>query len=428
MNRKDRRELKKDKNLVKELYSIIVKYLPELLTMFDNLTDERNKNYVKYTMKTICVTRLFPLLCGITTMTDISTDTFNTDNCIKNISKICNQNLEELPYWETIQDVFINIKTDELREIQKYIVKTLIRSKMFDRYKYNGYFQLIVDGSGLSSHSYNLNNNCIKRKYKDGKITYCKYILECKLAVGNIVISLDSEWIENEDNLNENQKQDCETKAFERMAKRIKKNYPKQKFIITADALYCTSPMINICKLNNWKYIFNLNDRLRTVFKDFNDYIEYFNDCSIENYFLDSNYKYKTHRFNIIKFTENKKNKITNFHYITNLNVTNGNIKNIVALGRNRWKIENQGFYNQKYRHFDITHLNSRNDTALKNHYFFIQIAHTIRQLLENGNKVIKLLNLKIKEVSYLLLSILTSTTISDLNNLETNFQLRFDD
>lgn len=426
MNRKERRNLKKDKNLVKELYSIIAKYLPELLTMFDNLTDVRHKSYVTYTMKTICVTRLFPLLCGITTMTDISTDTFNTDNCIKNISKICNQSLKELPYWETIQDVFINIKTDELRNIQKYIVKTLIRSKMFDRYKYDGYFQLVVDGSGLSSHSYNLNNNCIKKKYKDGKIAYCKYILECKLVVGNIVISLDSEWIENENNLNENQKQDCETKAFERMAKRIKRNFPKQKFIITADALYCTSPMINICKQNNWKYIFNLNDRLRTVFKDFNDYIECFNDCSIKNYFLDNNYKYKGHRFNIIKFIETKNNKTTNFHYITNFYVTTNNIKQIVKLGRNRWKIENQGFYNQKHRTFNITHLNSRNDSALKNHYFFIQIAHTIRQLLEQGNILTKLLKLKIKEVSQLILSTLTST-ISDLNNLETNFQLRFD-
>ena len=417
MNRKERRKLKKDKNLIRELYSIIVKYLPELLNMFNNLTDSRHQSYVTYSMKTICVTRLFPLLCGITTMTDISSDTFNTDNCIKNLSKICNQDLKELPYWETIQDVFTNIKTNELRNIQKYIVKSLIRSKMFDKYKYDNYFQIVVDGTGLSSHSYDLNNNCIKKKYKDGKIAYCKYVLECKLVVGNIVISLDSEWIENVD----------ETNAFKRMAKRIKKNYPKQKFIITADALYCTSPMINICKQNNWKYIFNLNDRLRTVFKDFNDYIEYFNDCTITNYFLDNNYKYKNHRFNIIKFTETKKNKTTNFHYITNLTVTDDNIKNIVCLGRKRWKIENVGFYNQKHRIFDITHLNSRNDTALKNHYFFIQIAHTIRQLLENGNKLTKLLKLKIKEVSHTLLSNLTSI-ISDLNNLETNFQLRFDD
>lgn len=76
------------------------------------------------------------------------------------------------------------------------------------------------------------------------------------------------------------------------------------------------------------------------------------------------------------------------------------NIKDIVCLGRNRWKIENQAFYTQKHRTFNITHLNSRNDTAMKNHYLFIQIAHTIRQLLEQGNILVKSLNLKIKEVS----------------------------
>lgn len=89
-----RRELRKDKDLVKELYSIIIKYLPKLFDMFNELTDIRNQSYVTYEMKTICVTRLFGLLCGLTTMTDISSDKFNSDNCIKNLSKICNQNLK----------------------------------------------------------------------------------------------------------------------------------------------------------------------------------------------------------------------------------------------------------------------------------------------------------------------------------------------
>ena len=63
----------------------------------------------------------------------------------------------------------------------------------------------------------------------------------------------------------------------------------------------------------------------------------------------------------------------------------------------------------------------------MKCHYYFIQFAHTIRQLLELGNILTKSLKLKIKEVSAHLLKSLTST-ISDFNNLETNFQLRFDD
>ena len=62
-------------------------------------------SYVTYNMKTICVTRLFGLLYGITI-----------------ISSIFKTKLEELPYWETIQDVFENININELRQIQKYFV------------------------------------------------------------------------------------------------------------------------------------------------------------------------------------------------------------------------------------------------------------------------------------------------------------------
>ena len=62
----------------------------------------------------------------------------------------------------------------------------------------------------------------------------------------------------------------------------------------------------------------------------------------------------------------------------------------------------------------------------MKNHYFFIQFAHVIRQLLEQGNILTKSLNLKIKEVSYFLLHTLTSK-ISNLDNLNNKFQLRFD-
>lgn len=426
MNRKQKRELRKDKDLVKELYSIIVKYLPKLLDMFNDLTDVRNKSYVSYEMKTICVTRLFSLLCGLTTMTDIS-NKLESDISIKNISKICGQELDELPYWETIQDVFININTEELRNIQKYIVISLIRSKMFDKYRFQNQFQLLFDGTGLSNHNYNLNNNCLKRKHKDGKISYYKYVLECKLVVGNIVISLDSEFIENKDMLTDKQKQDCEINAFKRMIKRIKKNYPKYKFIITGDALYATSPIIKLCKKYKWNYIFNFKpDRLKDINEFFESNIKLNNETNLKNYYLSSSIDFKGNLVNIIKYIESKKNKETTFRYITDLDVKKNNIESIVVLGRNRWKIENEGFYIQKHRTFNITHLNSRNDTAMKNHYFFIQFAHTIRQLLEQGNILTKSLKLKIKEISEFLFNTLTSI-ISDLNNLVTNFQLRFD-
>ena len=428
MNRKQRRELRKDKNLIIELYSIIKKYLPDLFDKFEELTDVRHQSYITYNMKTICVTRLFGLICGLTSLSNISSDEFNTDACIKNISTICNNRLTELPYWETIQDVFMNIKLSELKNIQKYIVKTLLRSKMFDKYKFKGAFQLLFDGTGLSNHNYNLNDNCLKRKHKDGKISYYKYVLECKLVAGNIVISLDSEFIENKKMLTEKQKQDCETNAFKRMIKRIKSNYPKYKFIITGDGLYATTPIINICKKYHWLFIFNLKpDRLRDINNTFEENIKLLNETNKANYFLSSNIEFNNNLINVFKYNEIKKSKTTIFRYISNIKMDNDNIEMVVQLGRKRWKIENEGFYTQKHRTFDITHLNSRNDNSMKCHYYFIQFAHTIRQLLELGNLLTKSLKLKIKEVSANLLKSLTST-ISDLNNLEINFQLRFDD
>lgn len=433
LSKEDRRLLMKDKNLLREILKIIKKYIPQMTKLMSELTDKRHKSYIKYNMKSLIMTRLLALICGITSMTEINSS-FNKEEAIKNLSIICNQNLKEVPDWQTIQDTIEMLDIQEIENIRKYIVNALIRSKMFDKYKYNGAFQLLVDATGVSSHSYNLNGNCINKTTtnKKGKktTTYYKQVLEAKIVVGKIVISLDTEWIENTEINNENQKQDCEIKAFKRMAPRIKKNFPKLKFIITGDALYATTPMIDICKDNKWNYIFNLKkDRLKQVYEAFQDNVNYKNETSKTNYKLSTTIQFKGNSFNAFSYQEMQKKKLVTFNYISDLKVNNNNIEFIVAMGRRRWKIENEGFNEQKNGTFRISHLCSRNENALRIHYYFIQIAHIIRQLLEYGSKLLKEMRLQTKkEVSQIILQNLTSPSNSDLNNLEINFQLRFDD
>ena len=430
LNSEQRRELAKDKNLAKEIMKILNKYLPQLTKMFSELTDKRNKSYIRYKIRTIIMTRLFALICGITTMTEINSPSkFNVDNAIENLSSICKQNLKEIPDWQTIQDVIEEMDITEIEDIRKYIVNALIRSKMFDKWRYNnGAFQLVVDATGISSHDYNLNGNCITKKSKNGVIKYYKQALEAKIVVGNIVISVDTEWIENESMETEKKKQDCEINAFKRMAPRIKKNYPKLKFIITGDALYATSPMINICKDNKWYYIFNLKkDRLKQVYENFQDSVNYENETKKENYKLSCGIMFKGNKLNALSYQEEQNGKLVTFNYVTNLKVTDCNIETIVKMGRKRWKIENEGFNEQKNGTYCISHLCSHNENAIRIHYLFIQIAHLIRQLLENGSIILREMKLKTKkEVSYFITLSLTSS-VSNFENLETNFQLRFD-
>ena len=435
LNHDQRRELVKDKNLFLEVVKIIKKYIPQLNRLINELTDKRNKSYITYSMKTILYTKLFVLICGITTMTEISDgNNFSTEEAVEKLSNFCEEKFKNLPDWQTIQDVIEQLDIEEIENIRKNIVKGLIRSKMFYKYRYNDkYYQLLVDATGVSSHDYNLNGTCIIKKSKTGVLKYYKYALEAKLVFGDIVISLDTEWIENSQIKNENEKQDCEINAFKRMAPRIKKNFPKMKFIITGDALYATEPIISLCnsKEYKWKYILNLKkDRLKNLYNDFEDDLNYENETNKENYFLSSKLKYKMHKLSAVKYQEQQQNKLVTFNYITNLVVTNNNIEEIVKLGRARWKIENEGFREQKNGTFKISHLCSRNENAIKIHYYLIQIAHIIRQLLEKGSKVLRDMKLKTKkEVSKFIIKCFTSkTTTSDLNHDIPNFQLRFND
>ena len=71
-----------------------------------------------------------------------------------------------------------------------------------------------------------------------------------------------------------------------------------------------------------------------------------------------------------------------------------------VETGRKRWLIENEGFNIQKNHRYMITHANSLDYNAMKNHYLITQIADILMQMYENGDKGVKELKYTIKRVS----------------------------
>ena len=430
MNRREKREMKKEIEVFSDVVKIINQYFPYLTKKLEELTDVRHQSYVEYRMTVITITRLLGLICGLKSMRQM-TERFNTKETIENISKLLGVELEELPHYDTINNVFENIDITELQKIQKYMVTRLIRSKMFDKYRFRGkYFQIVIDGTGLATFKERHCNNCLKRTYNKGKedeyIIYYHYVLEAKLVVGDIVISIDTEFVENED---ENvEKQDCELRAFYRMAERIKKEYPKLPIIISGDALYACEPVMIVCNNNKWEYILRLKEeRMKRLGEEIQG-IEKAEKCDRQIKYW-NNVKYGEVEFekeaNVLKYYEKKKEKATEFMWITSFKITEKNKEELVYYGRQRWKIENEGFNMQKHGTFDIEHSYSKNYNAMKAHYFFIQFAHTIRQLLEKGLKYVKELKMSIKEVS----AAMTQTLTHKILNLtkHNKMQLRFD-
>ena len=442
ITRKMKRELKSAVNPLEELLIIIKQYFPKLTTWIDNLTDTRNQSYVTYDFKICLLTQILAFCSSYQSMNKIGRD-FNSDIVITNINNILKTNYIELPHKDTLVNIISEIKFEELEKIQTNIVRTLIRSKMLDKYRYNGLFHVVIDGTGLYSTRVNLGEQAITKVYNKGEeneyTLYSYYALEAKLVCGNMTFSLATEFVENETYTDKDgntykkfDKQDCELKASYRLLEKIKKRFPKLPIIIGGDALYMGKPFLKLCDKYNFEYIIRYKeDSASTIKKDFDNFNIADKNYKYQNGIIygepDENKQYYT--VNVISYDDEQVDEetgeiiIKNFSYITSLEIKKDNKEDIVLLGRRRWKIENKGFKEQKSDVLNITHIYTKNCNGTKNIYLLIQFAHTILNLLNYGDILIIGLNTTKNEVSSLIRNALTS--IKQNLNLNRLIQLR---
>ena len=110
---------------------------------------------------------------------------------------------------------------------------------------------------------------------------------------------------------------------------------------------------------------------------------------------------------------KNGNKQIIRFQWITSLELTKRNIEEMILSGRGRWKIENEGFNNQKNGLYRIEHLNSKNPNAMKNHYLLTQISDILMQLYLAWNPYVKKLKQTIKNTSSWLLESFRQQTVT---------------
>ena len=429
MNRAEKRELLKDENLLKGLVKVINNCFPELKQMLKKTESGRDTRYIRYGAEEIIVVRIFGFLMGLESMNQI-TEKFNRDECIENISKILKkEGMEELPHYDTINDFFEGIDIEKLKEVNKYLVTEIIKRRMFEKNRYLGkYYIVAVDGTEIYRFDEKHCEHCLTSTYTDEKTGekrtyYYHRVLEAKLVLGNIVISLGSEFIENEKE--DVDKQDCELRAFYRLAKKIKKEYSRLQIVLLGDSLYACDPVVDVCKKSKWEYILRVKEgRKKNLYKEYKKIKTTIKgakgDYEIANDVVDEK---KTH--NVLGYKEDD----VSFTWIVSFTITVKNKKEIMETGRMRWKIENEGFNTQKNHGYNLEHVYSYNYNAEKAHYLIMQIAHTIRQIGELGITQIKKLRLSLKEISFKLLECFRSTKLTeqDIFEAEAKMQIRIE-
>ena len=443
ITREEKRKKEREINFFEEFIKLQKHFFKDLNKQLATVRDPRHKSYIDYGAEIMLFSVLLKNACGVVSMTSM-TERFNKDECINNISRVLGCELEELPHYDTINNFLCNLKPIEIEKIRDYMIKELFKKRSLEVFRLLGkYWCIAVDATGLFSFTERHCEHCLKKEFKNkdtGEIERTLYyhnVLEAKLIAGDMVFSIATEFIENED---ENvSKQDCELKAFKRLAVTLKKKYPKLPICLLGDSLYACEPVFEICNKNGWKYLMRFKEgRIKSVAEEFNilkgtETKTTLKGKEIINSAWINDIVYNDRSVNLIEtevevITEDKQEK-KDFVYITDIKITKRNADEIIYFGRSRWKIENQGFNNQKTKRYNLEHANSKNYNAMKNHYLITQLADILRQLYEKGVDKIRDLNKGIKEISSSLLEsfrtrLLTKT--EDISTTEKRIQIRF--
>ena len=317
--------------------------------------------------------------------------------------------VDNCPHGDTLNVAFTRLQVAEIQEVVTSMTETLIRHKVLYPYRlFAHYFLVVIDGTGMLVFTQRHCAHCLTMTTKAGQTIYYHPVLEAKLVTPNgFAFSLMTEFIENPGQ--QPTKQDCELKAFYRLAKRLKQRFPRLPICLSLDGLFAGGPTFTLCEEYHWKYMIVLQeDDIPYINEEFKalsqltpeNHRRFYTgprsaiqqDFQWVNDIVYEDAQHQEHTLAVVQCLESVpqadgSRQTTRFKWVTNFAVTD---RKVITLanegGRLRWKIENEGFNTQKNGGFALEHAYSKDPVASKVFYFLLQAAHLLFQLIEKGS------------------------------------------
>ena len=427
---KEPKEGKEEETLVNVLLTTVEHYFPRFNEWLSELTDGRDQNAILYDKRTIVWTALITMITKRGSRNKIN-EQLRNNNCKENLSRLSGQDdLRRVPHGDTVEYFNLRAKEEEFEELQAKMMGMLLRGRVLERPRLLGkYYSLAIDGNHLHTFDYAHCEHCLVRT-KNGKKQWFHYKLQASLVTPEgLCLAMCSEWIENE---REYDKQDCELRAFYRLAKKVRRLYPRLRICLLLDGLYGVQPVFDILKKYRMEWIIVFKEgRMSEVYnwiklmrsKPGMDNILVRKEARVvgvrnrrthQEKFIRGKVKRQTRvierervygwmnqikhwdekrAFNVMRVKEVEDGK-TNCEYVwlvsDELCLCKETIEELAERGRCRWKIENEGFNTQKNGGYKSEHCYSRDPVAMKVWNLIIDIAHLINQLIERGSLIKK--------------------------------------
>ncbi len=403
--------------------------LPVLLKRLSKIPDPRNPRKIKHKLTVLMI---YGILCFAFQMSSRreANREMTRPMFMANLRRLF-PDLEDLPHNDTLARMLARIDVNEIEQAHVDMIRHLIRGKKFLRYLIAGCYPIAIDGTQKFTRAQLWDVECLERKVKskkdeknaeeqEEKKQYYVYVLEANLAFQNgMVIPLLSEVLSYTEGDNKRNKQDCEQKAFKRLAQRLKKCFSHLPIMVLLDGLYPNGPIMELCRKNNWDFMIVLqDDSLPSVWEE----IEGLKDIQSQNRFHrnwgdrkqrfwwvnDIDYRYicpvsKKQKKQIVHTVTCEENweeiaadstevvqKRSRHVWISAEPLHRRNVHERCNLGaRHRWGIES-GILVEKHHGYQYEHCFSYEWDAMRGYHYLMRLGHALNVLARHSYALAK--------------------------------------
>jgi hypothetical protein len=242
-------------------------FFPDCNAWRDRLPDTRDQDSLEYDRRFLAWwgIALYLFQLGSRRQLDCDLDAEDT-HVLDNLNRRAQTRQTTRPVHDPLDHFLEHVAALAFAALCLDMVRRLIRMKVLDAARLRGHLVVIGDGTGLLCFHRRHCDHCRVPRHATTTL-YLHNVLEAKrLGPAGVVLSIGSEFIDNAAAAEargpggEKIKQDCELKAFSRLAPKIKPAFPQARLVLAGDSLFACGRVLDECLRNDWEFVLTFKE------------------------------------------------------------------------------------------------------------------------------------------------------------------------
>ncbi|HZC02528.1 MAG TPA: transposase family protein [Gammaproteobacteria bacterium] len=238
--------------------------LPKLLKELSKIPDPRQPKKVRHKLTVVLLYGLLSFVFQMASRREANRE-LSRPGFLDTLQGLFPE-LESLPHADTLNRLLSQIEVSQLEHAHVALLRRLIRNKKFRRYLISQCYPVAIDGTQkLVRCGQWWGEEWLERRRQTAEgeqVQQYVYVLEANLVLHNgVSLPLLSEFLSYAEGDPDDHKQDCELKAFYRLAARLKAYFPRLPMLLLLDGLYPNGPLMALCRQYGWQFMIVLPDK-----------------------------------------------------------------------------------------------------------------------------------------------------------------------